>query len=1202
MPMAPPPHPSRAPRRIPRALGALGGLAGILGLGGCLSARPEAVIPVPPEPPAVLSGDIVHALAEQMADRLPVLVVLCDEDAALGYDAAVWIARAQRDAAAAGAPWRAHLVRLGRQQAEAQPYCDDTGASVICRLTPKFPVLAGTKPATGAPRADLDNLRYPLPRTVAEVDGVIAAAIRGDTPGKRFDPEASEKDLAQAFKKLSAEGGPPPAREEAEFRASLGAAIAAPISAAQAGELCALVCSTDDHALHLRLIARLRASWPHLHDALEGMLALADDLVDEGDLAAARATYRLIAQEDGDAPVLARTARDVLANLDPGRSASRRAYEARHALDCVVVAQDPAAWVAAVGTWTPTAFFPVLLADERFTPRFIAAYRPRQVVTLASPAGAPAPDWAALGAAVRASWGIAAASAAQGAADAPADWRARLDSLGIAPDGAVFCDPASPLALGGAALAAGRFQPLIAKGLPQLAGGRLAQVHTSLSRGEAIAVTASFAASLDDAAPPRDGWRFITLAGGYPYLWRGEGVDAHALFALDDFLGREPDLERTAVAGRLLGSAEEGVYQAMCSLFLQVRAPLLVDTYSQNPHSDFGQFRLDPLRLAFAAEWRATLVQPAAIHRMREAWEPWSAADLVFINSSGGPSTWSIAGGGSAEDIPIGEPRAMLMAHSFSAADPWDPNTIAGRALWGGAWFYFGSAWEPFLSAFQTPAYLASRMRLGVSWGVAAREHMIDYGVKPWRLATIGDPRFAVRLSPQRRDDRALPAPPRGAYRAIAPGGDNPLAALRAARLVGGPSEIRAALAAITAQGSSSVADLDPAACVLALESCLVVGDCELAAMVAAGARGAAARDPDVLRVARIALGARYDRALDAGDLDALLARASDLVACHAPAEVVERMIGELRARAEALGRGEIVEAWLSTAAAAGDAATHGPIAGDVRSLLGDWAHRLALDRLLARPAWSADERERAEDAIVAMARGGRWTTQLQVWIDRAALRWSASSGEGPDGLLAGLTRAASGCTDLADALARIQAGRPWRRDWLVLGPFGADSGSWHALEAAAGAVDPAVRWSDGKRGSRAWTRPYRAQDFGAVDCDALFPGQERGHAYVAARIDADHASEGWLLLGSSGATVAWLDGAPVDRVPGPRAFAYAQDRVRIALAPGPHTLLVRLDRGDGQWSFAARIARDHDGAAALPGVALRCPLLPSDDAGLPPP
>ena len=54
----------------------------------------------------------------------------------------------------------------------------------------------------------------------------------------------------------------------------------------------------------------------------------------------------------------------------------------------------------------------------------------------------------------------------------------------------------------------------------------------------------------------------------------------------------------------------------------------------------------------------------------------------MLINSSGGPTEFNLPGGaGQTGDVPWTAPAAVLMIHSFSAADPLDPGTIAGRWL-----------------------------------------------------------------------------------------------------------------------------------------------------------------------------------------------------------------------------------------------------------------------------------------------------------------------------------------------------------------------------------------------------------------------------------------------------------------------------------------------------------------------------------------
>ena len=98
--------------------------------------------------------------------------------------------------------------------------------------------------------------------------------------------------------------------------------------------------------------------------------------------------------------------------------------------------------------------------------------------------------------------------------------------------------------------------------------------------------------------------------------------------------------------------------------------------------------------------------------------------------------------------MPLGDPAAVLMIHSFSAADPANPNTIAGRWLANGAFAYFGSMNEPFLEAFRPPALTAELIAAGLPLASAARigPGEFDRVAAPWRLLFLGDPLY--RLDP----------------------------------------------------------------------------------------------------------------------------------------------------------------------------------------------------------------------------------------------------------------------------------------------------------------------------------------------------------------------------------------------------------------------------------------------------------------------
>jgi hypothetical protein len=114
----------------------------------------------------------------------------------------------------------------------------------------------------------------------------------------------------------------------------------------------------------------------------------------------------------------------------------------------------------------------------------------------------------------------------------------------------------------------------------------------------------------------------------------------------------------------------------------------------------------------------------------------------------------------------------VAMIHSFSAADPTDPQTIAGRWLSQGAYTYFGAVNEPYLLAFRSPGLVAALLAAEVPVVAALRQGELEPFGFPWRLVYLGDPLYrlqtkdAVRAS---NSSRLLP----GEWRKIAPAYEN---------------------------------------------------------------------------------------------------------------------------------------------------------------------------------------------------------------------------------------------------------------------------------------------------------------------------------------------------------------------------------------------------------------------------------------------
>jgi hypothetical protein len=117
---------------------------------------------------------------------------------------------------------------------------------------------------------------------------------------------------------------------------------------------------------------------------------------------------------------------------------------------------------------------------------------------------------------------------------------------------------------------------------------------------------------------------------------------------------------------------------------------------------------------------------------------------------------FTIAGGpGRPADLPGGFPAAVVLIHIFSAADPANPETIAGRWLDRGAFVYYGSVYEPFLLAFRTPRLVAELVAAEVPLVAALRQGEFELLGRPWRLVYLGDPlyRLPVIADTLRADD-----------------------------------------------------------------------------------------------------------------------------------------------------------------------------------------------------------------------------------------------------------------------------------------------------------------------------------------------------------------------------------------------------------------------------------------------------------------
>ena len=429
--------------------------------------------------------------------------------------------------------------------------------------------------------------------------------------------------------------------------------------------------------------------------------------------------------------------------LEPIRMASAswelRAGPQRQVVDQVCLVPDVATFLEAVATWDDSHFYPILIDDVESSFRFIRAFRPARIVRypkVVAPVG-EGMTWQRALAAVAGSWTSEDDPAALGLAGDAVPSR-----LGATPPGVVFSAPTAPMLAGAVALAAGRFQPLIRVESRKRFGDLL-------SPEEFAAFDRELAAKVSDRIPDHarlaDGCDFLTLAGDYPYRYRG----IQGPMAVDDAIGRlNGPGPRWAFAGRMLGDPASSVYRAMCSLFLQPESAAMFNGYDEvaQPWSAYSM-RSAALRLSG--------VMPTAhysgddlgsVDGWHELFQAGNLAGLLLINSSGSPTSFNLRRGpGGTPDVPRGVPAAVFMIHSYSAVDPNDPTTIAGRWLANGAFIYYGSMEEPFLNAFRPPRLLGELLGEHLPMVVAARATPAEPFGTPWRLVYLGDPLYRLR-------------------------------------------------------------------------------------------------------------------------------------------------------------------------------------------------------------------------------------------------------------------------------------------------------------------------------------------------------------------------------------------------------------------------------------------------------------------------
>ena len=453
----------------------------------------------------------------------------------------------------------------------------------------------------------------------------------------------------------------------------------------------------------------------------------------------------------------------------------------RTVVDQVVLVPDMDSFLELIGTWDEHQYFPVLIDDPAWTLPFLRAFRPACVVRIAGlpTAGKEAARQTLAVSDEDALWKAAQRAVAKAWTEdmVPVDQLPPANlvpsSLSPTPPGLVISNPRSPMLAGAVALAAGRFQPLVrldpvtrdSLSREPSGGSRFKTFSDVFSLTEARkfgrlieALAATITGSYNRLGDRCD---FLTLAGDWPYRYFNDEESGilRGEHALDDLIGRSLETNegglarsrsRWAFTGRLLGDPAASVYRAMCSLFLLPDSALLWNTY--NREGNWSAYRMTDAASTLVRFWPRAMPPVhhagpgASLSAWHQTFDPVNRFGWIVVNSSGAPRQFSIPGGsGIPADLPRGQPTVVSIIHSFSAANPLDLSTLAGRWLDNGAYVYFGAMNEPYLHAFRCPKLVTELASTEMPLSAVLRQGQDEFFDRPWHLVYLGDPLFQFR-------------------------------------------------------------------------------------------------------------------------------------------------------------------------------------------------------------------------------------------------------------------------------------------------------------------------------------------------------------------------------------------------------------------------------------------------------------------------
>jgi len=420
-------------------------------------------------------------------------------------------------------------------------------------------------------------------------------------------------------------------------------------------------------------------------------------------------------------------------------------YQMREVENTIYIVPDIKTYLYYVSLWDDGKIYPVLLEGSKLNDKFIKAFKPAEVKSVRSVVLGGTVDEAMLYRALYTSWNSEDLLTEIKTNYSKDNIKEFFDTNGHIPLGVVLFDLNSGEMAGGLALASARLQAFDV--LPYVAKNDLV-INAIKMRDLKNKIDSTIMAWDYPYKGLLDGIDYITIAGAFPYAYDYKQTTSPGRYALDDALCRDDQNKRNAYVGRLIGDFNESIYQAMCAIFLQPEDVLFFNAYEDK--GTWLNFRTDYPAGMLSGSFNVTNIDKG--EATLERWQilnqdEGNVYDLIFVNSSGGPTDWNLTGSqAKVEDIRESVPAIVLYTHSNSAADPYNKETIAGRWLKNGAYIYFGSVSEPYVQSFNTPSEITADLLFGRPLSQSLRKDAGSWS-SPWKLIFIGDPMYG--LSPQ---------------------------------------------------------------------------------------------------------------------------------------------------------------------------------------------------------------------------------------------------------------------------------------------------------------------------------------------------------------------------------------------------------------------------------------------------------------------